>query len=355
MFSFALIILLIVLAEIKARKDYLKKHSIPFEPKKVGEYPYNEFIDECGPPLHWRLKQGYASKQVHINSLGQRGPEPQPGKRKIWVAGESELFGAKLPEEQHLWLNVLQNRLDEAGYDYQVMNASIIGYNGQQTAEAVTALPIGPGDILLIRPNMNDLSIAVVNGKDWEPGTPWPMAFIHKLQSHKPWYQKALDQTCLGTALRKKWMKSDERQKAFASKPGFQQERVFEESLHLLRRMTAYARERGADVAMFDYVFSYEAEVNPEDEAKLSAIQSNWRFYIDKWSTIQFALQDFAVDRFAVPEGLPVLRLAPYIWKHPRRYQMFIDIVHFNAEGHTVYAQALYNELRDKKIIAKDT
>lgn len=355
MFSFALVILFIVLAEIKARKRYLKEHSIPFTPKKVGEYPYNEFIDECGPPLHWTLKRGYASKQIHINSLGQRGPEPKPGQRKIWIAGESELFGAKLPEEQQLWLYVLQRRLDEAGYDYQVMNASIIGYNGTQTAEAVTALPIGPGDILLIRPNQNDLSIAVVNGEDWEPGTPWPMAFIRKLQSHKPWYQKALDKTCLGAALRKKLVKSDQRQKAFAAKPGFQQERVFEESLNPLKRMTAYAREKGADVALFDNVFSYEAEVRPEDEGKLSAIQANWRFYIDTWSTLQFALLDYAVERFAVPEGLPVLRMAPYIWEHPRRYQMFIDIVHFNAEGHEAYAQALFSELLDKNIIVKDS
>lgn len=347
------ILLVVLLAEFTARKRYLKKHSLPFKPKRIGEYPYNEFINECGPPLYWTLKQGYASKQVHINSLGQRGPEPEPRRRKIWVVGESDLFGAKLLEEKDIWFKVMQTDIDKAGYDYQVMNASIIGYNGYQTAESVVALPIESGDILLVRPNLNNLSIAGVYGSDWEPSTPWPMAFVHKLQSYTPWYRKVVDQSCLGIALRRKFAKTDEKAKYFAPKPGFNKEKIFEHTLEQLNRMVTYGKEKSADVAILDFAFSYGPTVRPDEEGKLSAIQSNWRFYADTWGKLQYELVKSAIRNVAQPEGLPVLRIASHILEHPHRYQLFIDVVHFNADGHEVYAKALFSELCDKKLLKR--
>lgn len=349
-----LLILLIALAEIKARKRFMKEHSIPFHPKKVGEYPYNEFINECGPPLHWTLKPGYSSRQVHINSLGQRGPEPEADRRKIWVVGESELFGAKLAQENRIWFKKLQKTLDEEGYAYQVMNASIIGYNGQQTAETVCALPLEPGDILLLRPNINDLSIALAHGADWEPGTPWPMAFIRKLQRHKPWYFKMLDQSCLGSALRRRLVTTDEKAKAFAERPGFQHDRLFKYSVELLNRMIRSAADKGARVVMFDCAFSYEPEIKPEQEGAFSALQANWYLFCGNGSRLQFELLNHCIEQVAWPNDLPVLHTAPHFWNHPRRFQLYLDIMHFNADGHEVYAQALWRELCDKNILEKD-
>ena len=270
------------------------------------------------------------------------------------MVGESELFGAKLNREKLIWFNVLQAKLDEAGHEFQVMNASVIGYNGQQAAEAVSLLPIRQGDILLIRPNQNDVSIAYVNGEDWEPEMPWPLAFIHKLQRHTPWYTKLLDRSCLGMHLRHRLSKDSGRVNAFAGKPGFQWNRLVESENESLRRMTDFARSRGADVAMFDFSPSYTPEISPEDEAGLSAIQVNWRGLVEGWSKYQFGVVEEAVKGVAEPLGLPVLRIAPHIWSHPMRYRLFLDVVHFNAEGHKVFAEEMFNELNSGNLLRGD-
>ncbi|WP_285905369.1 SGNH/GDSL hydrolase family protein [Pseudodesulfovibrio pelocollis] len=345
-----LAVLLLALAEIKARKRYLKIHGLGFRPRRIGEYPYREFIEECGPPLFWRLAPGYASAQVHINSLGQRGPEPQPGRRRIWFVGESELFGAKLPDEARIWFKALQKRLDEAGADYQVMNASIIGYNGRQAAEAVWGLPLAKGDILVIRPNLNDASIARVNGADWEPGMPWPMAFIHKLERRAPWYIRLMDRSCLGTLLRRR-MGLGARGGRFATRPGFQADRLRAYMKENLDRMVEYSGSRGARVAMLDFAPVYSPRSPDGDEGGLSAIQANWRNFVGEWSAGQFQALEYAVDAVAGPRGLPVLRTGPHLWSHPRRFHLYLDLVHLTAEGHEALAQAMFEELRKTDLL----
>lgn len=349
-----LIVLLLVLAEIKARKRYLKEHTVPFQAKRVGEYPYDQFIEECGPPFHWKMKPGYADSNMHINSLGLRCPQPQTDRPKIWVVGESDLFGAKLHDEKFIWFKVLQDKLDEVGHNYQVMNASIIGYNSQQTADAFTALPVAEGDIVLLRANQNDVSIAYVNGEDWEPGTPWPLAFIHKLQRHQPWHLKVLGYSCLGMYLRRKFVKGGDRASAFAPKPGFQWENLVDYEVEQMTRIVDFSRERGASMALIDFASSYQPEIKPEDEPKLDAIQSNWRGLVEGWSQYQFGIVEETNERVAKPAGLPMLRTATHIWAHPRRYQLFLDIVHFNADGHRAIAEALFTELEAKNLLSGD-
>ncbi|MUM76619.1 hypothetical protein GKC30_03110 [Pseudodesulfovibrio sp. F-1] len=345
-----LAVLLLALAEIKARKRCLKTHGLPFRPRRIGEYPYGEFLQECGPPLFWRLAPGYASPRVHINSPGQRGPEPQPGRRRIWVVGESELFGAKLADEEHIWFKALQKRLDEAGADYQVMNGSIIGYNGLQTAEAVCALPLAKGDILVLRPNLNDETIARISGADWVPGTPWPMGFVRKLERRTPWYIRFMDQTCLGWLLRRR-LGLGARGGQFVAKPGFAAERLKEYARENLERMVQFAESRGARVVMLDFVPAYTPQSPDGDEGGLSALQSNWRNFVGEWSAGQFHLVEQVTADVAGPRDLPILRTAPRLWGHPRRFHFYLDLMHFSAEGHEALAQALFDELQKNDLL----
>lgn len=350
-FIVLVLILIFVLAEVKARRHYFQVHGLPYIHKQIEEYPYNEFIQECGPPLHWKLKPGYGKGQVHINSLGLRSSEYEPGKKRIWVVGESDFFGPKLAREESCWFKVLQRLLDSAGYDYQVMNASIIGYNMAQSTELVTSLPIQKGDVVLLRPNTNDVSIAYIKGSAWKEEDAWPIDFIHKLQRHKRWYLKQMDRTCLGMFLRRKISKTDDRANAFKPAPGFQWEPLLDYEEKKLLSMVEYAKAQGADVALFDIAPSYGPDVKPEDEPKLSAIQANWEGLVKGWSQYQFGVIDEGVKRVAMPLGLPVLKISPYIWNHPRRYLLFLDLVHFNQEGHGVLGQALYEELVKSKLL----
>lgn len=342
---FIFIIFLIITAELLMRLTYYKKHGIKFVPKRVGEYPYNKFIEECSPPLFWRLKPLYGEGQVHINSLGLRAWEPKKECRHLWVVGESDFFGAKLINEEKIWFKPLQDLLDRNGCRIQVMNASFIGYNGHQTAQAVLSLPIEKDDILLIRPNMNDISLAFMEGGDWKEGTPWPMAFVHKLERHKPVVFKLLDMSCLGMSLRRRLFQEENMGSAFTPKPGFQLDRVLAHQADCLGQMIEFARSKGTSVGFFDLAASYEPEIRSEDRAKLSAIQANWETLVEGWGHFQFKSIEESIRQIAKPLGLPVLRLSSHIWQHPRRYHLFLDLVHFNEQGQGVVAQAFYEEL----------
>lgn len=338
-------ILLAFLVEVMARIFYFKVHGLPYICKKIGEYPYNEFVEACGPPLHWRLKPGYRKGAVSINSLGLRSPEPIAGRKRIWVVGESELFGAKLASEENIWFRELQKLLDQSAYDYQVMNGSVIGYNLAQTTHLVDSLPLAKGDVLILRPNQNDVSLAYIHGSDWEEGTTWPMAFIHKLERHRVWYLKLMDRSCFAGILRRRLSKGDGRASAFKPKPGFQWQNLLAYQERNLRDCIASGQQKGANVAFFDFSPSYGEKVHPGDEPKLSAIQANWRELVEGWSTYQFGIVETCIEQVAIPLALPVLRTRRHIWGNPDRYRLYHDLVHFNEQGHKAMAQALYEEL----------
>ena len=346
-------IIVLVAAEFTVRKQYIARHGIPYRCKKVAEYPYSEFIEECPAPLFWKLKPGYAVGEIHINSLGFRSPEITKNMPRIWLIGESEFFGAKLSRENDIWFRHLQQLLDKNGYKYQIINASVIGYNQVQQKKTVLSLPLAPDDILLLRPNLNDVSIAYMQGNDWCPGNTWPLQFIHKLQRHKQWYLKLLDRSCLGMLLRRNVLKKGERKNVFTPAVGFQWEKLLEYQEKHLLDMVQYAENTGAQVAFFSNVFSYKPEISPQDEAGLAAIQSNWQEFVEGWSQYQFGVVDEGYRRVADPRQLPLLRLDQHIWNHPQYPLLFLDLLHFNNEGHKVIARALFDELLSCGLLTK--
>lgn len=351
MLYIVLFFLILAASELTVRTLYARKHGMPYRYKHFAEYPYNAFIEECPPPLFWRLKPGYQKGQMHINSLGFRAPELQPDRPKIWLVGESEFFGARLPQENTIWFRGLQQLLDENGCRYQVINASVIGYNQAQSAAVVTSLPLARGDILLLRANINDVSIAYTQGKNWQPGSTWPLQFIHHLQSHKKWYLKLLDRTCLGMLLRRNILKIEGRKNIFKPAAGFQWDRLLAYQKEHLEIMVEYAAERGVHIAFFGEALSYQPENSPEDEAGLAAIQNNWREFVELWSQYQFRVTELGYTEVGAPRGLPLLDLAKHIRSRPDVYLLYLDLVHFNTQGHQVLARALFDELQASGIL----
>lgn len=69
----------------------------------------------------------YATR-VRVNSLGLRGPEPEPGGRRVLALGDSFTMAAQVDEEQ-AWPARLQAALAErSGQEVQVFNAGVDGY-----------------------------------------------------------------------------------------------------------------------------------------------------------------------------------------------------------------------------------
>ena len=120
-----------------------------------------------------------------------------------------------------------------------------------------------------------------------------------------------------------------------------------------LRHLAENAQQKGASVAFFDFFPSYGEKVTPEEESKLSALQSNWRGLVEGWSKYQFGIVEECIQRLAVPMGLPVLRMRSHIVNTPNHYMLYLDLVHFNEKGHGVLANALYDELITASILDK--
>lgn len=171
------------------------------------------------------------------------------------------------------------------------------------------------------------------------------MAFVHKLQRHRPWYLKLVDMSCLGIYLRRRFFAEKNLANTLSPKPGFQLERVLDHQEDCLNRMIEFARSKGARVGLFDLAFSYGPEIRPDEREKLSSIQANWEKLVGGWGQYQFRSMEESIKRIAGPAGMPVLNIVPYILQHPERYHLFLDLVHFSALGHGVVARALYDEL----------
>jgi len=84
--------------------------------------------------------------------------------------------------------------------------------------------------------------------------------------------------------------------------------------------------------------------LSPVDERNLRAAMDAAR------SSVRSGEGPFGAD-VAGPDGLPILRTAPHLWGHPRRFHFYLDLMHFSAEGHEALAQALFDELRKTDLL----
>ena len=75
-------------------------------------------------------------------------------------------------------------------------------------------------------------------------------------------------------------------------------------------------------------------------------LQANWRFFVEGWAKYQFIMMD-SVKELAKELGIPFLDPKEIIYRHPRRFQLYCDLGHFNADGHRLIANILYREIEN--------
>jgi lysophospholipase L1-like esterase len=334
-------------AEGIARIFYRLTYLSPYTPRVIGEYPYKAFIQEREMPLACCHRKGFRSPRVTINRFGLRGPEPSPdgAKKRFLVMGESDYFGAKLPDEKDLWSIRLNQILADRGLkEWEVLNGGSAVYNAVQhrlfwEQELHRALP----EILLIRIGANDISQAWVMGSRWRPGAPWPMEFIHKLERRRSPWQEIAEKSCAYHLLKR----SSGPQKADAFRcmdNKFRWEDCLSSILDNHRLLVANAVLNGVKVAFLCGAPAYDLHMSPEDQKRIAALQANWRFFVEGWAKYQFIMMD-NVKELAKALGIPFLDPRETIHSHPRRFQLYCDLGHFNAEGHRRIAEFLYKEM----------
>jgi len=335
----------LVAGELLARLYFRLRFRLAFHSRRIGEYPFDLFVEELPPPLYFRFKKGFQSTGLHINSLGLRGPEPAPKgtKRRLMFLGESNIFGSRLTDERRLWSNVLGELLSGNGHgDWEVLNAGFPGYNaGQLRAWWEAELRGMEPEILIVSLGGNDISQVGVLGDAWQPGAPWPQSFIRAQQRKSPWWQKYFVSSAL-------WFLC--RRAALTVRCGFQVQggadilRSAPYCLEQLRAIVSDAQARGIRVVLANIHPVCSPFHSALDERRLDSIQSNWREHNDVIGPAFLAW--FAMYLAEAPLlGAATMDLATPFWKHPQRFSLYHDMLHLNARGHVVLAQVICERL----------
>lgn len=336
-----------VLAEAAARRHYRRRFLVPFHSKAIGEYPFSEFTQLVGPPLHFRFKPGFRSPTLNINRFGLRGPEPAPQgeKRRLLLIGESNFFGARLPNESDLWSIRLQQRLSARGRsDWEIVNGGFPGYNvDQYHAWWEEHLDRIAPQIVIAGIGGNDLSQAFVMGERWIPGAPWPQKVIMALQRKSPWWNKVGAHFALYFLWRRRAMTE---RKGFSGGPGTPDwSACREHTREAYRDLYGACTRRGIRVAWITLAPAYTLAPSPEDRRRLSAIQSNWEENLSGAGRKMVELSQALTDGSLGVPAAPVIDIMTPVWNHPKRCEMFHDVFHWNGAGHRVIAEIIDREV----------
>ncbi len=336
-------------AEVGARTYHKAHFLVPFQNRHIGEYPYDQFIQRRDPPLYFSFRPNFSSPRLNINRFGLRGPQPAPDglKRRVLVIGESPFFGSKLPREKDLWSIRLEGILARQGHGgWEVLNAGVPGYNAVQYRHwwETTLIHTRP-QILVLQMGGNDLTQAYVMGRKWQPGAPWPWDFIMAQRRASPWWRKPLLASCLYFLAHRRAL--TERKGFESSDTVFLQDRCRANILEQARAIVAQARELGTRVLLVNLPMAYDPHIGPEGLRACEAIQSNARESLETNGRCMLEFFRYWVEDFAREQDLPALNLGPRFWSHPRRYQMFLDVGHWRAQGHALAAQALFERIQE--------
>ncbi len=337
--------LLLITGEIIARIYFRRHFGIPFRSRMISEYPYNKFIEMVGAPLHYRFVRGFRSKIVNINRFGCRGPEPKPTgeKKRLLLIGESNFFGVKLNHESKIWDARLKARLRRHGYaDWEIINGGTPIYNSTQhrrywEQEIARVKP----DLVLVGFGFNDLSQAWMMGSKWNAEAVWPEKFILALERKTPAIQHFLSNFCLYLL----WRRSASARRDF---PRWDDDFQWRQCRTLIaenyRAFKDLAQNQGARMAIFTSGFAYDLEPTPEDARKLEAIQANWRSFLSGRGVYDLALTE-EIKKISAKLELPCIDLDKTLRSNPRRYELYIDIGHFNDAGMRVVARTFFQEI----------
>ncbi len=346
-FGLGLAALLIGL-ELAARVYYRLRYLVPFHSRRIAEYPYRSFIEEVDPPLYYRFKKNFRSPRVNFDRFRCRGPQPAPdGRRKrVLVVSESYIFGVKLFKEEHNWAARLQGILEERHPGrWEVLNAGNPGYNTDQhrllwEQELQRVKP----DILVLGMGGNDMALASVKGKDWRPGVAWPMDFIYALERKSPAWQHWANAFCL-YFLWRRWRSGPPQSRFQVDHQSFPEDACLDNIRKNVEILVAEARRLGARVAAIGYAPVVDFDLTPREERKAESIQANWRQLLETRTKYDLRFLDFVRERLSPQLGMPFIDTYAHFRRHPRRFEMYYDLAHWNARGMKELARLMYQEI----------
>lgn len=140
---------------------------------RLNGFPRRLFVATDDARLPYRLRPNVDTiargVRVRTNSLGLRGPEvsrrPPPGVHRILVLGDSVAFGYRLEREQAFPFRLERELERRSGGRYEVVNAAVEGYNTENELAVLErlGLSLSPETVVLAF-NLNDFDYGPVMG-----------------------------------------------------------------------------------------------------------------------------------------------------------------------------------------------
>lgn len=298
----------------------------------LGAHPYLLWEHEPGT----RIENGV---EVHINSLGLRGPEPvvpkPAGIRRIMATGDSSVYGHGVLWEAG-FPQVATQRLGGAEAGLESVVAAIPGYSTEQTLNLLTlrALALEP-DLIVIGNIWSDVATARVQDR----------TVLDRYQRHERSLAGALDRALRHTATYRllSWELGVRRGAEASARASWTNEdtlgrgdqpRVplddYERNLDAIARL---ATERGA--------VAFLILPHPDDLTLHPPVQSGLYLYRDRMRAV--------AARWNAPlvEGGAVFAAAQVADPTVDRQALFLDRLHPTALGHQLLGEALADALAD--------
>jgi lysophospholipase L1-like esterase len=301
-------------------------------------FPLNRDIDfpefyEKDANLFWKLRKNktiesrwFSNLTYHINSLGLRGPDFDTEKRgyRILALGNSCTFGWGVPYEQ-CWTANLQQLLNESTLDtpVEVINAGIPGYTSYQGKILFEKLSHLNPDMVLVTYGWNDHWRAGHEISDAEQST--PPQFILDLQNtlSKLVLYKLIRKAALSVTEDTVFVRLDDITGRRRVSPT--------EFADNLKDIIKSARDKNIEpVLIIPPIASLENYFR--------GTQSNFHLLHEKYQEV--------VVRVGEYQAVPVVNLQRIFDEHQDLFDNAqSDPIHFNARGHQLTAETLYNEL----------
>ena len=355
---FCSIIAAVILAEIISRIGYRLYFHLPFQDKRIAEYPYSRFLEQTDSLVHCVFKKGFRSPEVNINSFGLRGDEPAPNgaKRRILVVGESNFFGAKLRDERRIWSKQLQRLLAYGGHgdwevingghgDWEVINGGTPLYGSSQHWHFWNgALAEVNPDILVVGIGGNDVAQMGVLGERWHPGAHWPFEFLLKMERKGTWWNSILGRYCLYFFLRR-FLERQSLQRFPKGKGELPWEACKRNILDQYGNFCSYARQNKIKIIFTNSPPLYNEKLTKEDERRLWAIQSSFRDSVERDGPYFADLKHATADGLCGELDVPYWDLKADFMANPRCFSCWYDMGHWNEKGMAFVARSLYNRI----------
>ena len=101
----------------------------------------------------------------------------------------------------------------------------------------------------------------------------------------------------------------------------------------------------GAKVATLSFSVVADVEMSPEDGRRASSIQANWRQHMEVRGKQDLNTIRFLKEEVAPALGIPFIDLLTVFRNHPRRFEMYFDMVHWNRRGMPVVAKTFFETI----------